>query len=123
MGDTLKYKGYEGSVEYGQGDHILCGRVLFIDRLVAYHGSSLEQLSTSFQDAVDDYLEDCQRDQTPPSKPSSMTISVCIEPELYKLIVQTAHQRETTLSEYVEGALRDAIKRDHPGKKVGDASK
>lgn len=69
MSDTLKYKGYEGSVEYSEEDNILHGRVLFIRDLISYEGSSLEELKSDFRGAIDDYLTGCEDMGIDPDKP------------------------------------------------------
>ena len=112
MTDTLKYKGYEGSVEYGQDDKTLSGKILFIDSLVIYHGYSLDDLNREFQNAVEGYLEECQKNNKQPSRPRNVTISICIEPTLAYLAQQAADMRGITLNGFVEEAVRKAVRVD-----------
>jgi len=57
MNNTLKYKGFEGSVEYSAEDNILHGRILNIKGLYAsYEGDSLENLKNDFIEAVEFHL-------------------------------------------------------------------
>ncbi|MDR0931626.1 MAG: hypothetical protein LBM70_01220 [Victivallales bacterium] len=75
--NTLKYKGFVGSVEYSDTDQCFFGSVLGQKRDgVAYEGNTLAELEKDFRGAVDDYVESCtQRGIVPenaystPSKP------------------------------------------------------
>lgn len=55
----MKYKGYEGSVEYSTHDGCFYGKIENIEDLVNYEGQTLEELKNSFHEAVDDYIEFC----------------------------------------------------------------
>jgi len=58
MNNTLKYKGFEGSVEYSDEDNVLHGKILHIKGLYAsYEGDTLENLKKDFMEAVDFHLE------------------------------------------------------------------
>lgn len=60
-GETkMKYKGYEGSVEYSTHDGCFYGKIENIEDLVNYEGQTLEELKNSFHEAVDDYIEFCK---------------------------------------------------------------
>lgn len=58
--NTLKYKGYTGSIEYSPEDKCFFGKILFIDDLVLYEGYTTGELEKSFKYMVDDYLETCK---------------------------------------------------------------
>ena len=51
---TLKYKGYVGSIDYSEDDGVLFGEILGIDGLVSYEGKTVEELTQSFHEAVED---------------------------------------------------------------------
>ena len=64
MSSRLKYKGFEGTVEYSEDDDCLFGKTLGIDGLAMYFGDSLESLREDFYEAVDfhlSHLEDKNR--------------------------------------------------------------
>ena len=54
--NKLSHKGYTGSIEVSFGDNCLHGRILFIDDIVTYEGETVDELATSFKDAVDRYV-------------------------------------------------------------------
>lgn len=65
----MKYKNYEGSIEFSPEDHVLFGKVQFIRPLLSYSGDSLTELETQFHEVVDEYLADCRIDGVQPEKP------------------------------------------------------
>jgi predicted HicB family RNase H-like nuclease len=58
--DTLKFKGYEGTVELDQERGVCRGKVLLANDLVTYEATTLADLRSEFEAAVDDYLETCR---------------------------------------------------------------
>jgi predicted HicB family RNase H-like nuclease len=56
---SIRYKGYEGSVESDAERNVLRGRVLFISDLVTYEATDKERLQKEFEAAVDDYVTTC----------------------------------------------------------------
>ena len=58
--NKLSHKGYTGSIEVSLEDNCLHGRVLFIEDIVTYEGETVDDLATSFKDAVDRYVTYCK---------------------------------------------------------------
>ena len=56
MNNLLKYKGFEGTVEYSEEDDCLFGKILGINGLAMYFGSSLDELKKDFYEAVEFHL-------------------------------------------------------------------
>ena len=48
----MTYKGYKGSVEYSDEDHLLYGQILDVPDTNMYEGKSLKQLRRDFKVAV-----------------------------------------------------------------------
>lgn len=68
----LKYKGYTGSVEYSDEDKCLFGKVQGLHgTLISYEGTTIEEITEDFQEAVDDYLVSCEERGIAPAKPYS----------------------------------------------------
>lgn len=57
MKEALTYKGYNGSILYSNEDQLFYGKVNLQTDTVAYEGKTLDELETSFREAVDHYLE------------------------------------------------------------------
>lgn len=56
----LYYKDYTGSVNYSKADTVYYGKVLGVDGLLSYEGSTKQSLYQDFCDTVDDYLKMCK---------------------------------------------------------------
>lgn len=50
----LKYKNYIGSVEFSDEDNILYGKILGINDLVSYEGTSMQELENAFIETCKD---------------------------------------------------------------------
>ncbi|WP_163836857.1 hypothetical protein [Spartinivicinus ruber] len=53
----MQYKGFQGSVEYSADDDLLYGKVLAVEPLINYEGSTMDELKAAFEAAIDSYLE------------------------------------------------------------------
>ena len=59
MKDVMIYKEYIGSVHYSTEDEIFYGKIEDINDSISYEGSSVSELKSAFEEAVEDYLELC----------------------------------------------------------------
>ncbi|MBQ9659737.1 MAG: type II toxin-antitoxin system HicB family antitoxin [Bacteroidales bacterium] len=110
--NTLKYKGYIGSVAYSEPDKVFFGKLEGIDALVNYEGESVAELTASFREAVDDYLAFCQDLGQKPEKSYSGAFNVRIAPSLHRDIANLAAEAGISLNAFVKRALSEAVK--HP---------
>lgn len=64
---TIKYKGYIGSVEINEEDDTLYGKVLGMDKgtLITYEGNTVTELKADFKVAVNDYIAHCKEYNLP----------------------------------------------------------
>ena len=82
MRDTMRYKGYEGSVEWSKDDGCYFGKVLWIESLLMYEGKDEKELFEDFTGLIDDYLAACEAENVPVEKPNKGSFHVCISPDL-----------------------------------------
>ena len=75
--NTLKYKGYIGSVNYSEPDKVFFGKLEGIDDLVNYEGESVKEITDAFHEAVDDYLIFCEDQGVKPEKSYTGTCGSC----------------------------------------------
>ena len=54
--NTMSHRGYTARVEYDERDNILVGRLLGIRSIISFHGQTVAELRSEFEQAVDDYL-------------------------------------------------------------------
>lgn len=65
----MSYKGYLARIEYSDEDECFVGHIAGIRDIVGFHGESVSELRVGFEEAVDDYLEMCQRLNREPQRP------------------------------------------------------
>ena len=110
--NTLKYKGYIGSVSYSEPDKVFFGQIEGIDDLVTYEGESVQELTSSFHEAVEDYLIFCEEHNCKPEKSYSGAFNVRVAPCLHRDIANLAAEAGISINAFVKRALAEAVK--HP---------
>ncbi|UOD49819.1 type II toxin-antitoxin system HicB family antitoxin [Orrella daihaiensis] len=105
----LGHKGYHGSIEPSVRDGQLKGHILFIEDTVAYAAPTIPELQRAFEQAVDDYLEDCARTGKFPQRPFKGQFNVRIAPHLHQTAVLRAEAEGTSLNNVVVRALRNFL--------------
>ena len=110
MNNTMEYKGYIGSVEYSDIDHILYGKVQGICSLISYEGESVFDLIEDFHGAVDDYLAVCAEEGISPEKAYKGSFNVRFkDPELHKRAAVYAYNHRTSLNSVVEESVAEYL--------------
>ena len=56
----MTYKEYIAQIVYSEEDECFVGDLVGIRDIVSFHGDSLEEIRTTFEESVDDYLFTCQ---------------------------------------------------------------
>jgi predicted HicB family RNase H-like nuclease len=67
--NVLTYKRYSARVEFEAGDGLFVGHIAGINDIVGFHAVSVDELKAAFCEAVDDYLDTCERAGRSPDKP------------------------------------------------------
>ncbi|RDL44781.1 type II toxin-antitoxin system HicB family antitoxin [Marinomonas piezotolerans] len=123
----FEYKGYTGSLDFDIEDKILYGKIEFINDLVNYEGTTLEELEAEFRLAVDDYLETCAEIGKAPEKTMSGTFNVRVGADLHKKAAKAALKESKSINDIVKTALTYYLEKDskefhlhiHKEEKVG----
>jgi len=103
---TVRYKGYEGTVEHDSERKILRGKILFIQDLITYESQSAPGIQEEFEAAVDDYIETCAQLGREPQKPCSGQFNVRVQPEIHKKALEKVARGEcSSLNEVVVRAM------------------
>lgn len=105
MNDILQYQNYYASVHFSAADEVFYGKILGIDDLVSFEGESVKELKTSFEEAVEDYLESCASIGKAPEKTYKGTFNVRVPSNLHKQAAIFAAIHNITLNEFVKKAL------------------
>jgi predicted HicB family RNase H-like nuclease len=112
MKDLMEYKGYYGSAHYDDDDRIFNGKVEYLRSLVSYEADAAKHLRKAFEEAVDDYLELCERTGAAPEKPFKGSFNVRIGPELHRKAALKAMRKGVSLNNLVTEALKAVIAED-----------
>ena len=108
--NTLKHKGYIGSVQFSEDAGVFKGKIEGIDSLVTFEGSSIKELTDNFQKAVDDYVVYCNEQGIPAKKSYSGTLNIRISPSTHNSIADYAAAEGITINAFIKRALEKAVK-------------
>ena len=109
INNSMEYKGYLGTVEYSADDNILFGQIIGIRGLISYEGYSIKQLKANFEEAIDDYLLDCEESDIEPQQPYNGNLDVKISPDLHKRLQVYSKSKNQNPNMVVEIAIRNYI--------------
>lgn len=109
MSQFLEYRGYLGSVEYSHEDSCLWGKIQFIDELILYDGSSIDEIKKSFEDAVDAYIDLCNKIGREPSAPFKGSLNVRIGQDLHRKAAYESKRQGITLNDFIKEAVEERI--------------
>jgi predicted HicB family RNase H-like nuclease len=65
----MKYKGYQGIIEFDEASNIFHGEIINTRDVVTFQGTSATELQKAFRDSVDDYLAFCAERGEEPDTP------------------------------------------------------
>lgn len=111
MNSMLEYKGYHASIEFDADDNLFVGEVFGISDSLNFHGASVEELRTMFEQSIDNYLQLCEQIGKEPDKEFKGTFNVRISPLLHKRAALEAVKEKTTLNQYVARAIENYVNR------------
>lgn len=109
MTNTLTYKGYLGSISFSAEDNLLIGSVVGIQDSLNFHGTSIEEVTQSFHDCIDGYLEMCEAFGRRPDKVYKGSFNVRISPRLHQQVAQAAEKSGLSLNQFVQQALEEKV--------------
>ncbi|MGZ0107164.1 type II toxin-antitoxin system HicB family antitoxin [Achromobacter sp. KK8] len=107
--DLLEYNGYFGSVQYSKEDQCLFGKIEFIDDMVLYDGSSVDELRAAFMEAVDSYLQSCAERGVEPDSTCKGSFNVRVGTDLHKRATRAARERQQSLNDFVKEAVESKL--------------
>ena len=106
----MTYKGYAARIEYSDEDGCFVGHIAGISDIVGFHGDSVEEMRAAFHEAVDFYLESCEKMGIPPKKPYSGKLMVRMPPEVHARAAMTAAASGKSLNAWAAEVIsREAI--------------
>lgn len=113
MSNILTYKNYSGSVEFSAEDNIFYGKILGINDMVNFEGTSVEELRASFEEAVKDYIETCRKLNKEPEKTFKGSFNVRVPVELHREAYIIAQRNKISLNDLVKKSLHYMVKHEN----------
>jgi predicted HicB family RNase H-like nuclease len=111
MKNIMNYKGYQARVDFDPDDGIFVGRIAGIDDNVGFHADSVKDLVDAFREAVDDYLDACQKIGKIPEKSYSGNVFLRVKENTHARAAKAAELAGMSLNEFGEEALEAAAER------------
>ena len=108
--NTLKYKGFLGTVAYSEEDNVFFGKIEGINGLVNFEGRSVEELKSAFYEAVDDYIIYCTENNMEQKKTYSGLLNIRISPETHSEIAILAKRTGRSINAFIKTALEKQLK-------------
>ena len=70
MYDIMWYKGYWTRARYSEEDNCFFGEIEGIRDSITFEGNTMEELRKDFEEAIDDYIDHCERYNKEPQEQS-----------------------------------------------------
>ena len=106
--NTMIHRGYAAQIDYSEDDGCFVGHIAGINDIVGFHGESVAELRAGFEEAVDDYLQTCEKLDRSPQKPHFGDLMVSVSPEKYAATGIGAEDNGKSVNQWVTDALADA---------------
>lgn len=107
--NTMTHKSYAARVEYSEEDGCFVGHIAGIRDVIGFHGESVAELRTAFEDAVDDYLETCKKLGREPNHPYSGQFRLRLSPELHARAAMVAETKGKSLNAWVSEVIERGV--------------
>jgi len=104
----MTYQGYTAHIQYDDRDDIFVGRILGIADIIGFHADTVADLRAAFHEAVDDYLESCNKLGKEPKTAASGKVMLRLAPEVHRAALIAAQAEGTSLNQWAERVLGEA---------------
>lgn len=110
--NAIEYKGFVGKVTFDNQAGILHGEVINSTDDINFQGESVSDLRLAFENAIETYLDYCQKENRQPQMLSrSGKFVVRLDPELHHAIATLAQIESVSLNQWVSQALAEKVLR------------
>ena len=106
--NNMTYRGYAAHMDFDIEDKIIVGRVIDIDDIVPFHGTSVAEFEAAFQTAVDGYIFACEQLGQVADKPASGRMMLRVKPAVHAAAVKASARSGQSLNKWAEKVLSKA---------------
>lgn len=104
MKNSMTYKGYNARIDFDDRDNIFVGRVLGIEDVIGFHGTTVTALRADFRRAIDFYLTT----NPLPQKPASGKLMLRVPSEVHTAALIAAKSSGQSLNQWAANVLKEA---------------
>ena len=108
MTNSMTYKGYAARIDYDDDDGIFVGHIAGIRDRVGFHADTVDDLRAAFHEAVEDYLEACEKVGKEPQKAYSGKMMFRVSPDVHRKAVLAEELEGKSLNQWAEDVLSRA---------------
>ena len=108
----IEYKGYTGVFEFDSSIEAFAGHVVDLRGEIYFEGRSVAELKKSMQQAVDGYLEACEKWGDTPERPFSGRFNVRLSPALHRRVAVAAAAHGKSMNDWVTELLERGVKEE-----------
>ena len=108
----MKYKEYSAHIAYSEEDGCFVGHIAGITDIIGFHADTDSELQAAFEEAVEDYLETCERLNRPPQKSYSGKLRLRIPPDIHVAIAKAAEASGKSLDQWVTDTFSRVVNQD-----------
>ena len=105
MANVLTYENYTGSVEYSHEDRCFFGKIEFINDLITFEATTVDELEANFKEAVESYILTCKALNRKPQKQFNGVFNVRPGVELHMAAARKAMEMGVSLNAYIKSRL------------------
>src|SRR5258706_7651576 len=109
MIDNLNYKDYIARIHYSNEDDIFYGKIIGINDLIMFEGSSIKELKRELKKAVDDYLQTCKTLKKEPNKTYKGSFNIRIPSDLHRKAALCASLQRISLNDFVRQSIESLL--------------
>ena len=104
----MTYRGYTARMDFDTEDKIIVGRVIDIDDIITFHGSSVVEFEAAFNSAIDSYILACEQLGQAADKPASGRMMLRVNPAVHAAAVKASARSGESLNKWAEKVLDQA---------------
>ncbi|MFT3741228.1 MAG: type II toxin-antitoxin system HicB family antitoxin [Gammaproteobacteria bacterium] len=109
MKDIMHYRGYFGSVHFDNEGLFFYGKIEFVRALISYEATDAKGIKKAFEEAVDDYLEMCERQHIKPEIPFKGSLNIRLGSDLHRKVAIAAELNHLTINKFIVQTLDRVI--------------
>lgn len=112
MANLIQYRGYHAKIDFSSDDNMLIGSVINIRDSLHFHGNSIAEITQSFHDSIDNYLEICAALGKVPDKEYKGSFNIRIPQELHREAALMAEEEGISLNQLIQNAIEEKVRPD-----------